>query len=276
MDLTKSWIKPFSNRRFQTKLVDSEFTPHKRECHIVAYIKQGEVALTYREKTHIIKQGEALVIPAGELHSFHTKDKHTPVILFHYIDTLSVLNSDSELLMPVVKDATETKSVAKQFSPFLFEQLDSSIEESEYNQWLIKFIACLSDSLDSHVKSKNIKVQTLVDAKTYIQSNLNEAISLTELSKELKIDKWQLSRKFKPVFGVTLFQHIHASRVVKAKEMLSQRHSITDVALECGFCDQSHLTRYFKRFAGMSPNKWVKLVENSQSLYQESQAQGYV
>lgn len=242
----------------------------------MAYIKYGEVALTYREKTEIIKQGQTIVIPAGELHAVVTVGQHTPVILFHYIDTLSVLSSGSELLMPVVKDITKTIRVASQFSPFLFNHLNSSIEENEYNQWLSRFIVELSDSVDSHVKSKNIRMQTLVDAKTYIQSNLNEAISLTELSKELNIDKWQLSRKFKPVFGVTLFQHIHASRVVKAKEMLSQQHSITDVALECGFCDQSHLTRYFKRFAGMSPNKWVKLVENSQGLYQESQAQGYV
>lgn len=269
MDITKSWIVPFPNRRFQTKLVNSVFTPHKRECHILAFIKQGEVTLTYRGKGIVLTQGQAVIIPAGELHALATHSATDPIILFHYIDTLHVLKSNSELLMPVVKDVAHTMITAQQFAPFLFEQIDSKINEQEYNDWLARLIHALSNSLNSHVKRKNIKLQTLVDAKDYIQKNLNETISLTELSNELNIDKWQLSRKFKPVFGVTLFQHIHASRVVKAKEMLSQHYTISDVALECGFCDQSHLNRYFKRFAGMSPNKWVKLVENSEKIYQK-------
>lgn len=266
LDITKSWIVPFPNRRFQTKLVNSLFTPHKRECHILAFIKQGEVTITYRGKATLLTQGQAVIIPAGELHSIDTQSTTAPIILFHYIDTLHVLESNSELLMPEVKDILQTIATAKQFAPFLFEDINVSIDEAKYNDWLAQLIHVLSKNLNNQVKRKNIKLQTLVDAKTYIQNNLNKTISLTELSNELNIDKWQLSRKFKPVFGVTLFQHIHASRVVKAKEMLSQQYTITDVALECGFCDQSHLTRYFKRFAGMSPNKWVKLVENSQGI----------
>jgi len=48
--------------------------------------------------------------------------------------------------------------------------------------------------------------------------------------------------------------------MVKAKELLSQNHSIISVSHGLGYSDQSHFTRFFKRFVGISPNKWVKLV----------------
>jgi AraC-like DNA-binding protein len=49
--------------------------------------------------------------------------------------------------------------------------------------------------------------------------------------------------------------------MVLAKSMLTQQHTITDVALGLGYSDQSHFTRFFKRFVGISPKKWVQLVE---------------
>ena len=264
LDVENSWIKLYPNRRYRSMLVDSEFSPHQREFHILALIEQGEVTVTYRNQSCTVQQHEAILIPAGEVHSINTSSMSSPVVNFHYIDTLDVIKSAGGLLMPEVELIEETKSTATHFSQTFFNNINQTIDEKTYSIWLKQLVGTLNTQLKQNNELTDVNINALVAAKNYIEHNWFESINLTDLAKQVNIDKWQLSRKFKPVFGITLFQHIHASRILKAKNMLSQQRSITDVALECGFCDQSHLTRCFKRFVGMSPNQWVKLVNNSQ------------
>ncbi len=47
------------------------------------------------------------------------------------------------------------------------------------------------------------------------------------------------------------------SKINKAKEMLKDDYSIVDVALECGFFDQSHFTRNFKSLYGTTPGQYL-------------------
>jgi AraC family transcriptional regulator len=49
-------------------------------------------------------------------------------------------------------------------------------------------------------------------------------------------------------------------RIEKAKGLLmSSARVLADVALDCGFADQSHLTRTFQRVVGMTPGAWRRL-----------------
>ena len=46
-------------------------------------------------------------------------------------------------------------------------------------------------------------------------------------------------------------------RIAEAKKHLSQQHlPLSDIALMCGFGDQSHFTRVFRQLAGTSPGAW--------------------
>ena len=49
-------------------------------------------------------------------------------------------------------------------------------------------------------------------------------------------------------------------RVERAKLMMaSTGQRLTDIALACGFADQSHLNRYFRRIVGVSPGLWRRV-----------------
>jgi AraC-like DNA-binding protein len=260
--IQQSWIKDFSNRRYQTRLVGSEFVAHQREFHIVALIQQGELTLKYRERNYTLIIGDAVVIPAGEIHSFSTPKDQPPLVVFHYIDTVDAITASNGLLFPIVDTLTSTKKIAKQLVPPLFLSLDTPIESHFYQQWLSALITALSEHLNQKTKVNGSDINSLIAAKNHIQENLEQPFCLADISSLFNIDKWQLSRKFKPLFGVTLFQHIHASRMVEAKNLLSQQKDICKVALDLGYSDQSHFTRFFKRFVGISPTHWIKLVSS--------------
>jgi len=67
----------------------------------------------------------------------------------------------------------------------------------------------------------------------------------------------QVSRQFHRHFGCTLSEYVRRARVARAQELL--RHTvrgISDIALACGFADQSHFTTAFRRVTGVPPRRY--------------------
>jgi AraC-like DNA-binding protein len=71
-----------------------------------------------------------------------------------------------------------------------------------------------------------------------------------------------LLARFKDTTGVAPYQWLVQRRVDVAKSLLEERrHSLSDIAFECGFADQSHFTRVFSRITGLSPGAWRRNCE---------------
>jgi transcriptional regulator GlxA family with amidase domain len=90
-----------------------------------------------------------------------------------------------------------------------------------------------------------------------IAANLREDVSLSRLADECGLSVRHFSRAFKQSTGMTPHQRLLHHRVARAKSLLSsEKLSMTEVALSCGFADQSHLTRVFKKIVGCTPGEW--------------------
>lgn len=100
------------------------------------------------------------------------------------------------------------------------------------------------------------KLQQAID---YIQDNLAEDISLQAIATEVNMSRYYFCRLFKKSTGISPYQYLIKSRIERAKELLSQNHkSIADIALQVGFSNQSQFTKYFKRFVGVTPQKFSR------------------
>ena len=68
----------------------------------------------------------------------------------------------------------------------------------------------------------------------------------------------EISRQFHHYFGCTISDYVRRVRIGRAQSLLSRGdQSVAEVALACGFCDQSHFTTAFGRLVGMSPRQWL-------------------
>src|SRR5438552_18460374 len=75
------------------------------------------------------------------------------------------------------------------------------------------------------------------------------------------------ARAFRNSSGVSPHRWLLKHRVDHARELLSDRAlSLTDIALSCGFADQSHFTRVFTAMVGVSPGVWRRVNGTSQTL----------
>lgn len=97
-----------------------------------------------------------------------------------------------------------------------------------------------------------------------VREILNEhdhaSLSLNEIANILNIHPVHLSRSFKKYFHCTLGEYVRKIRIEKAVlDLLNSNQSLTTIAHDRGFADQSHLIRIFKAYLGMNPSSYKKM-----------------
>src|SRR4029077_15958219 len=94
-------------------------------------------------------------------------------------------------------------------------------------------------------------------AKEILRAKLQGGVPLKEVARECGLSASHFSHAFRRTLGVAPHNWLIEQRIVLSKEKLrDDRLLLADVAAECGFSDQSHLTRHFKRIVGVSPGAW--------------------
>ncbi len=97
-------------------------------------------------------------------------------------------------------------------------------------------------------------------ALDYIESHLEEKLSLAQLSRVAHLSKYHFHRQFAALFGLNIFMYIKLSRVKRASYQLAFRHEIKviDIALANGYQSSEAFSRAFKVAVGQSPSNFRK------------------
>jgi transcriptional regulator GlxA family with amidase domain len=99
-------------------------------------------------------------------------------------------------------------------------------------------------------------------AQEILSANLDGSVPLKEVARECRLSVSHFSRAFRRALGVAPHQWLLMHRIEVAKEKLrDSRLSLLEVALACGFADQSHLTRVFTGMVGVSPGAWRRALD---------------
>jgi AraC family transcriptional regulator len=89
---------------------------------------------------------------------------------------------------------------------------------------------------------------------SYIDENLDGDLTLASLAATLCVSVPHLKRLLRSLVGIPPHRYIVQRRVAYAAALLKEgRSSIREVALRAGFYDQSHMTRWMRRLAGVTP-----------------------
>ncbi len=93
--------------------------------------------------------------------------------------------------------------------------------------------------------------------KRHIETNLDDTIQVADLAVIARLSAGYFSNAFKVSFGQSPHAYIVGRRLARAKELMtSSELSLCAIAFDCGFSDQAHLCRQFRRATGASPNAW--------------------
>lgn len=102
--------------------------------------------------------------------------------------------------------------------------------------------------------------QPTFGALDFIKKQLEQqpqlSFSLDEMARTVHLSKYHFLRCFKQAFGLTPHQFQLQNRVRQAQRLLPTAQNLTEVALDIGFCDQSHFIRNFEKHLGLTPTAY--------------------
>jgi AraC-like DNA-binding protein len=93
--------------------------------------------------------------------------------------------------------------------------------------------------------------------KAFMESNLDKSIGVADLACAARLSISHFARAFPVSLGETPYSYLQRMRIERSLTLL--QHTVLPlcrIAAECGFSDQSHLNRVFKKRTGGSPGAW--------------------
>lgn len=91
----------------------------------------------------------------------------------------------------------------------------------------------------------------------HIDGQMAKTVRIEDVAKLARLGKSHFGRAFKKTFGVPFLQFLITRRIERAKTlMVTTRYRLCEIALACGFADQAHFSRAFRRAVGATPHAW--------------------
>lgn len=230
---------------------------HYEPCHRLYYITSGNAYFITESGNKVsLKKGFIYVLPRRNLYQLKCDD-HMEKFFLHFdlqlmpgLDLFDYIND--YLSIPFYSEELyDLKHLATRH------HLEDAFQvESIIWRTFSILLAPHSDALLQHAV-KLRKYETLI---TYIKEHCEFGLSLDELAKVMNISPSYLSRIFKKDLGMTVKEYVDSQLVDQLKKELTLTNkSIQQIARELKFSDEFYLSKYFKKFIGVSPKNYQQI-----------------
>jgi AraC-like DNA-binding protein len=237
------------------------FAPHTHESYVIGVIEQGAEQFAYRRSQHIAPAGSIVFINPGEMHTGSSASEHgwTYRTLYPSIELLQRAASDLAerprdipfFAEPVVHDPEMMREIA--LTHRALEERASALEREARLLWTLSRL--ILRYADDHPRPRPLAKEHMgiLRARSYIEENYAENISLDQLAAIAHLSPFHLLRSFRDQLGLPPHTYQIQIRIMHAKHMLRMGLACIDTAIAVGFADQSHFTKHFKRMVGVPP-----------------------
>lgn len=115
----------------------------------------------------------------------------------------------------------------------------------------------ISRDLAPTVTHDNSELSAISRLFEHIRENLASPLSMEILAQRANLSAYQLDRRVRELYGVSMAQHITRARIDRSRyKLVHTDESIASIAIDCGYSDQTSFTRQFRQSVGMTPNMY--------------------
>ncbi|MBE9048339.1 helix-turn-helix transcriptional regulator [Pleurocapsales cyanobacterium LEGE 10410] len=245
-------------------------TDRYSQHHIILNLREEPHRLeNWRDGEHrdfIYNKNEIILTPAGVESGWrwHVKSKCIiitldPAKFERFAQTeLGILLSTQQLKdLPQFFDEDITQSGIQLLEALQSKMGSQVMFESFARVFLTKLILKYGLQAEEYNFSKSFTAEQYKQVLNYIAINYGSNILLEDMAAQADLSTSHFSRLFKQTIGQSPYQFLMSYRIEQAKKMLDNPNALMiDIAMNCGFSDQAHFSRVFKKIEGITPKKY--------------------
>lgn len=247
-------MRPIVDARLSRFEPDSHMSSHAHSGAVLGVVLGGAYEERTRGRASVHTAGDMLFCPAGEPHaqSFSAKGA-VKLLLWLDPSVLGEMGRRARLEEAPFVRCAPAQPLARRLASELRSNDDFSTMVADGLALEIAGLFCrsLHDVTDEPASAP------LGLARDYLHAHAGGACSLAEVAAATDCEPAVLSRDFRRSFGMSVGDYARRLRLERAAERIaSTRAPLSEIALECGFCDQAHMSRSFRAAYGMTPRRW--------------------
>lgn len=239
------------------------FDPHRHDTYAIGFTIEGVQAFRYRGSAERSLPGQVFVLHPDEVHDgragtnagFHYK------ILYVEPRAIGDALGEGRGPLPFVPETVSTdRRLAAAIMPALAD-LDAPLEDLHRDQIVLDLAEALAaaDRSTTRRKLSAWHRRAVEKARDFLDANAGTAVTSAELEAVVGLSRYALARDFRACLGTSPYRYVVMRRLDQARALIRRGARLADTAAACGFADQSHMTRHFKRAYGLSPGRWAAL-----------------
>lgn len=278
-DMLKAGFAKFFITRVEDliRLMKLPVPPARVVNHTFIYLTSGEAVMTIGSETYTIFKDECLFVPAGQVFSFNNIDVNEGYLCNFHNDFIIGKFGKSDLLKtfeflnvwgnPLVKLDKQTSGYVLQLmkrmhTAYSTHGLDQIDILQSYMIALLCEISVNYTPLSTGAEAQSVKLANRF--KELVFKHIRTKHLVSDYASLLHISPNHLNRVIKQVTGKSPTKWIDDALMLEARVLLYQTDlSMSEVADELGIHDQSYFSRLFKKYAGVTPLVFRKMIEKS-------------
>lgn len=238
---------------------------HYHSDYEVYYLTEGRCRYFIHDKTYSLTAGDLVVIPPGSIHKVIYETPIHSRLLFN-----CTADYIPKSVLPVLDRITyfqQAPDTARQIASIYATMKEADNRPDAFSDDTMRCCAMqlLLLMAKASVNSNPLPVSStfIEQAVAYIRANYADRITLPDVAAYCAVSPEHLSRVFKKETGFGFNEYLNLYRLKKAETMLKsgQIHSISQIALLCGFNDSNYFSGAYKRMYGISPSQAKKKFE---------------
>lgn len=254
---------------------------HHHDFYECYYFISGDVTYLVEGKAYNMKKGDIMLINSRELHQAIINSRelsYERIVLWinkSFLKELSTAETDLSFCFEslekknVLRTDIETEqNIKTQLNKLLsLEKYKGVGKDILYKAYMVELMVhlnnlLLNDKLHSNIE---IKKSNLIDGIIeYINTHIDEEITIDEIAEKFYLSKYHLSREFKKQTGTTIHRYIVKKKLIEAKELILLENPINSVYRQCGFGDYSNFFRAFKNEYGVTPKQFYEIMSRAE------------
>lgn len=244
--------------------------------HSCLFLTSGRAMMQVGNSTYHIGRNELLFVPAGQVFSFRTGDVNEGYLCHFHNDLFVNRISKKESLEcfeflqvwgnPVIKPGEQAAVfITAVFNRLLQEYIENGLKDVEMiTAWLMTLL-CEANRGYAAMDSLHTSAMRMVNRfKELVYLHFRTKHLVKEYADMLHVTPNHLNKIVKNTTGRSAGKWIDEAIILDAKALLYQtRLSVNEIATAAGLNDPSYFTRLFRKYEGVTPAAYRKMIETS-------------